>query len=301
MGCHGTAAGNVSLGEYANVETGTTMTTTDSPVPRIASRPKKTEDATDEFLEIAPGFRRVDTGRTFPKARLKATTTTGYLLLAAEIDRRPMLLPNSRRKNRLLRRLRILVQALKQDPRVVEANLFDGLIDTPGRGEVVKHDGAVRPARFDVVVLIEATSPETAESLEEDSLYVRVRRLLEASSEHTYWLQATNIRSMGPVDHSRPGVFLFNFFYATRTDLNLAAWQYTAGWFWDQTGLDNSRVLLPLDSSEPKFRLVNHARWDRLRDVLPALVFKRTFRTYVLAHFTANGVAAQPGLYRLVA
>ncbi len=275
------------------------MSITESPLPRV-SDPEATMPRGDEIEAIAPGFRRIDIGRTFPKARLEPTVETGYLLLAAEIDRRPMLLPNSRRKNALLRQLRSLVRALTIDARVVEAHLFEGIIDTPGRGEVVEQDPTVRPARFDVVVLVEAASPEAAESLERDGVYVRTRRLLERSSGHTYRLRATNVRSMGPVDHTRSGVFLFNFFYARRTDLNLAAWQYTAGWFMDQTGLDNSRVLLPADSSEPRFRLVNHARWDRLRDVLPALIFKRTFRTYVLAHFSANGVAAQPGLYRLV-
>ena len=36
-----------------------------------------------------------------------------------------------------------------------------------------------------------------------------------------------------------------------------------------------------------------------MRDVLPSLVFKRTFRTYVLANFEANRVAAMPILYRM--
>jgi hypothetical protein len=108
------------------------------------------------------------------------------------------------------------------------------------------------------------------------------------------------VRRMGPVDHHRRGVFLFNYFYAD-ADLNLAAWQYTAGWFRDQTGLVNSTVLLPDHTSEPRYRLVNHARWDRLWDVLPALLFKRSFHSYVLEHFRVNGVAAMPVLYRLVA
>lgn len=276
------------------------MAIKDPPVHPVSDTPTHPTPTADDIRAIAPGFRRIDSGRAFPKARLAPTVASGYVLLAAEIDRRPMLLPNSRRKNALLRQLRALVRELRADQRVVEAHLFDGKIDTPGRGEVVEQDPHVRPARFDVVVLVETTSAETAEAIEQDNRYTRMRRLLERSSDHTYWLRAINVKSMGPVDHTRAGVFLFNFFYARRTDLNLAAWQYTAGWFMDQTGLDNSRVLLPQDSSEPRFRLVNHARWDRLRDVLPALIFKRTFRTYVLAHFTANGVAAQPGLYRLV-
>jgi len=254
----------------------------------------------DEIGQIAPDFRRVDVGREFPKARLTETSPSGYLLVAAEIDRRPMLLPNSRRKTGVLRKLRQLAAELVSDRRVVDAHVFDGIIDTPGRGEVVKHDRSVRAARFDVVLLVETISPEAAEPVSASPTFARIEALLDQTSGHTYWLRGTNVRSMGPVDHTRSGVFLFNFFYARRTDLTLAAWQYTAGWFWDQTGLDNSTVLLPDESSEPRFRIVNHARWDGLSDVLPALIFNRTFRSYVLAHFRANGVAAQPGLYRLV-
>ena len=125
--------------------------------------------------------------------------------------------------------------------------------------------------------------------------------MIQAASRRSYRLRAHNVRRMGPVDHHRRGVFLFNYFYADRADLNLAAWQDTAGWFRDQTGLDNSTVLLPDHTSEPRYRLVNHARWDRLWDVLPALLFKRSFHSYVLEHFRVNGVAAMPVLYRLVA
>ncbi len=254
----------------------------------------------DEIDRITPDFRRIEIGRRFPKARLVPVRTSGYWVLAAEIDARPMILPNSARKNRLLRQLTRLARDLAAEQRVIDARVFDGIVDTPGRGEVVKRDPTVRPARFDVVVLVETTSLETAESLEGDPLLTRIRTVLEGHSDHTYWLRASNVRSMGQVDHSRPGVFLFNFFYAGRTDLNLAAWQYTAGWFSDQTGLNNSTVLLPQRSSEPRFRLINHARWDRLRQILPHLIFNRTFRSYVLRHFSTNGVAAQPGLYRLV-
>jgi len=66
-------------------------------------------------------------------------------------------------------------------------------------------------------------------------------------------VEAHNVRRIGPVVHGSQGVFLFNYFYADRTDLNLAAWQCTAGWFRDQTGLDNSTVLLPDATSEPRY------------------------------------------------
>ena len=40
-------------------------------------------------------------------------------------------------------------------------------------------------------------------------------------------------------------------------------------------------------------------RWPRLRDVLPSLLFKRSFRRYVLEHFEANDTAPIPILYKL--
>ena len=252
------------------------------------------------ITEIAPDFTYVDTGRRFPPARLVEPTTSGYLLVAAEVDRRrPMFLPNSRAKRSLLRRVKGLLPGLRADDRVLDAVAFDGLLAPPGRGELLKQRPGVQVARFDLAVLVETTSPEAAAELEGEDPWRELVATIRVASRRSYRLRGHNVRRMGPVDHHRDGVFLFNFFYADRTDLNLAAWQYTAGWFRDQTGLDNSTVLLPEDTSEPRYRLVNHARWDRLRDVLPSLVFKRSFRTYVLAHFRANGVAAMPVLYRL--
>jgi hypothetical protein len=249
--------------------------------------------------QIAPDFVYVDVGRRFPQAKLIEPTTSGYLLIAAEVDRRPMFLPNSRPKRRLLRRLKEQVASLRADDRVLEANAFDGLLAPPGRGELLKQRPEVPVARFDLAVLVETISPAAAGELEAEPPWGELVATIQAASRRSYHLRGHNVRRMGPVDHHRQGVFLFNYFYADRTDRNLAAWQYTAGWFRDQTGLDNSTVLVPDDTSEPRYRLVNHARWDRLRDVLPSLLFKRSFRTYVLAHFQANGVAAMPVLYRL--
>ncbi len=254
----------------------------------------------ESIQAIAPDFTYVDVGRRFPQARLVVPTTSGYLLLAAEVDRRPMFLPNSRAKRRLLRQIQRLLRGLRADQRVLEAVAFDGLLTPARRGELLEQRPEVPVARFDLAVLVETTSPTTAAELEAEPLWGELVATIEAASRRSYHLRGHNVRRMGPVDHHRQGVFLFNYFYADRTDLNLAALQYTAGWFADQTGLDNSTVLLPDDTSEPRYRLVNHARWDRLADVLPSLIFKRSFRTYVLAHFKANGVAAMPVLYRLV-
>jgi hypothetical protein len=79
-----------------------------------------------EIEEIAPDFTYVDVGRSFPKAPLVEPATSGYLLVAAEVDRRPMFLPNSRTERRLIRNTSEIVRGLRADERVLEANIFDG-------------------------------------------------------------------------------------------------------------------------------------------------------------------------------
>jgi hypothetical protein len=54
---------------------------------------------------------------------------------------------------------------------------------------------------------------------------------------------------------------------------------------------DQRPAELPGGVDQPR----GQARWDRPWNILPALVFKRSFHTYVLRHFHA----AMPVLYRL--
>jgi hypothetical protein len=49
----------------------------------------------------------------------------------------------------------------------------------------------------------------------------------------------------------------------------------------------------------PQYSIINHCRRDRMRHMLPSLMFKKTFHSYVLDNFAANNVAAMPILYRL--
>ncbi len=122
---------------------------------------------------------------------------------------------------------------------------------------------------------------------------------IRKTASYIHVITATNVKRINAVDHKRSGVFLFNYFFADDTNQNLDVWEYTAGWFEQETGLDNSILLLPVDRDKSKYNIINHCRWDKLRDILLSLLFKRTFRTYVLDNFEANKVAAIPILYRL--
>lgn len=225
-----------------------------------------------------------------PRATLVAPTGHGFVHVGAHSGtwRFPLALP-SRRRRRLRARITTAAHTLRPDPRVLRTDVFTALLRPPG--------GAARApsARYDVVLLVETTTPAAAAGLLEEAPLSALTRL-----DHVLGFAATSPRRIGPVDHERPGVFLFNYFRAPDVATNLAAWQQTAGWFQRETGLNNSTVLEPVGPAELAYTLVNHCRWDRLRDVLPSLALRRSFRGFVLRTFTAHDVVPEPLLYRMV-
>lgn len=235
---------------------------------------------------------RVD--RDAPVVSLTEPTTSAYLVAAARIDRRSVLLPNSRRKQAVLRTLRNAAEQLRRVDGVIDVSLFEATFIPPG-GHIRK---VAQETRFDVVLLVEATGPEPAGDVRASAAWQQVTRVLEREGRSVLTLDASNVKRMGPVPHDRGGVFLFNWFLSDDRDRTVAAWHYTAGWFERHTGLDNSTVLLPQSAAAP-IAIVNHARWDRYRDVVPVLAFDRSFRRFVLRTFAVNGVVPRPVLYRL--
>jgi len=71
-----------------------------------------------------------------------------------------------------------------------------------------------------------------------------------------------NVRRVGDADQTRPGLFLFNYFAGDDPALAVEVWDYLAGWYEAETGLDNSTLLEPLEGERSEYVLINHARWD---------------------------------------
>jgi hypothetical protein len=158
----------------------------------------------------------------------------------------------------------------------------------------------VHLARFDVVVLIETTSPTAARDLETTSLYRALVETQTSQATDLHVMTARNARRIGDVDKTRPGVFLFNYFVGDSPDVVLELWDYLAGWYAAETGLDNSTLLAPLEGERSDYVAINFARWDgSLLGVLLGQVSKRSSWTYVLANLEANRVGAMPVLYRV--
>lgn len=249
---------------------------------------------------MSSGLTIVHTHLQFPTVSLAEPSPSVFIHLAAEIDSRPAFLPSSRIKKKTVARCKELCAQLQARREGVGAWVFKAIFIPPGKGEFIeqrKH--VVHVARFDLAVLIECESHDIARQVQALPNYNTLLYAISDSASFVHQITATNIRRIAPVDHSRQGVFLFNYFFADHVEQNLAVWNYTAGWLQAETGLDNSTVLLPVDATESKYSMINHCRWDALGQILPSLIFKNSFRSYVLANFAANNVAAMPILYRL--
>ena len=238
----------------------------------------------------------------FPKVSLKEPSTNFYFYIGAEIDRSPipLFLTTSSKKQALLEQVKRWCQQLEKENDVISAVVFKAQIIPPGRGKFIEQrKDKVHIARFDLVILIEAKTLATMVAIQKSSPYKEINSAIKRAAEFSHSFIATNIRHIGPVDHNKQGVFLFNYFFADSLPQNLAVWEYTAGWFEEETGLDNSTVLLPIDPQQSVYTIINHCRWNKLIDILPSLLLKPTFRSYVLDNFLANNVAAMPILHNI--
>jgi hypothetical protein len=246
-------------------------------------------------------LRRLPLDEEPEKARLVQPAGSGYVFLAAEVDAHPPFLWSSRAKRHLIEDCASWCARIAREAGVLEAVTFKAIL-APPIGEprfLHRRREQFHHARFDLAVLIETESVERAEALFAGASFRALEAHVRDEAGHVYVVTASNAKRIGAVDHRRDGVFLFNYFYADSPAQNLAVWEYTAGWFQRETGLDNSTVLMPTQADLSEYTLINHCRWDRLADVLPSLVFKRSFRDFVLAHFDANDSAPMPILYHL--
>src|SRR5262249_62175232 len=105
----------------------------------------------------------------YTRAKLIEPTTLGYIYIAASVRRSPLplVLPSAERR-KLLRRLKGLARTIEQLDEVVKATVFRAIVMPPTArmSSYLKERGAaVHVADFDVMVLIQTTSPATARAV----------------------------------------------------------------------------------------------------------------------------------------
>jgi hypothetical protein len=225
------------------------------------------------------------------KPQLVAPSPAGFLYLA--VQSRPRSRPGpvlGRRpeRDRALDQVRAYANAVAERSEVVEATAFRAVLMAPGPG--------LQP---DVALLVQTGAPEQAADLKVTPELAALLESLRARGARTRVVPAANVRRIADVDHEPGGLFLLNHFYAADRERAIELWDRLAAWYEAELGLDNSMLLAPLKGEQADFAIVNHARFEGSLPAVAAKQFaKPSFHTYVRANLRANGVVAQPVLYR---
>lgn len=238
-------------------------------------------------------------GHRADPARLQTPTDDGFALVAAEIGRwaGPIPLPTRARRD-ALDQIEPLLQALNSRDEVVEATRFLAALRPPGEGGRLLQRAGIRPARYDVVVLLRTTTVSELDAVRADDAWLQLVASFEAHARHVHQIAASSPARIADVDHDPGNVFLFNYFYSTSSSTVRAVWEYTAGWFQRTTALADSVPMQPVPDASQDYTLINHCSWPNFRTFLPHLLLRPSFRRFVLANFAANAIAAQPIMYR---
>lgn len=245
----------------------------------------------------------VNSHLNYDNVSLIEPSTHFHIHIAVEIDTplTPLYLLESALKKKVIKKCKQFCNQISNHNQVVEANAFKARLIPPGHSKfIAKNKDKVRIAKFDIAMLIEVYSQEDLQTIQDNLDFLALINFLKENSNQLHQTIGRNVRRIGKVNHFTQGVFLFNYFYAEDVEQNLEVWNYTAGWFEKETALDNSTLLLPLQKNNSDYSVINHCRWDSLSDILPSLIFKKTFKTYVLDNFYENNVGAMPILYKLI-
>src|SRR5687768_6961919 len=189
--------------------------------------------------------------------------TMGYVHLAAEVRPPPRpgpVIRTPRQKAELIGGLKVLARQLEPVAGVEKVTIYTATVMAPPSGYVRQHKDQVRPARFDIVVLVETTTREAAREVPATPAYPALHDLLRGQARRLHVIAARNLKRVGDVDKTRPGTFLFNYFVGDDPEVVVALWDYLGGWYQTETGLDNSTLLAPLEDEASDYVVINHAR-----------------------------------------
>jgi len=237
----------------------------------------------------------------YGKVHLIEPAPLGYLHLAGEVQaaRRPgPVVRRSRDKHQLLGVLKWQARQLAGLDAVERVTVYDAVMFAPPGADA---GAAPAPAAwFDVVVLAELSTPDAAGAVRAAAAWQTLAGTLSEQAHRVHQVAARNVCRVGDVDKTRPGGFVFNYFAGNDPEVAVELWDYLAGWYEAETGLDNSTLLAPLEGETSDYVMINHARWDGSLPVFMARQLpKKSFRSYMLANLKAHHLAAMPVLYRL--
>jgi hypothetical protein len=242
----------------------------------------------------------------YPKASLIEPKPSGFLYLAAAVGSGPSALPvvlPSRKRSALLHELKGLARELERLDEVKQVSVFRAIVRPPTSRlskYLKERTKPMHPVNYDVFVLVETTSVATAHEVQSSAAFQSLVEAIRRATDDLVVIAERNAKRIGDVDTSRQGLFLFNHFAADDPEVMRQLWDYLAGWYEVETGLDNSVAMVPLEGERSDYAIVNWARWDTnpIHHFWSQLA-NRSFWRYVPKNLDANHAVALPVYCRL--
>jgi hypothetical protein len=218
-----------------------------------------------------------------PQAAFAEPLPYGYVYVGMTVDPpgRTPFVRRSAKRDAALEKLKSVAGQLEALDEVVRATVYRAVLIPPIEGA----------PRFDVIVLVETTSPEEIDELRSSEAFDRLGA--------DFVMAARNTRRIGDTQENMLGTFLFNHFTAEDPERALEAWEGLTGWYITKTGVDNSTLLQPI--GEAPYAFVNYVRLPRgpVQFMLDQLI-RPSFHTFVRTKLRANGMVALPLLCEAV-
>jgi hypothetical protein len=218
-----------------------------------------------------------------PQAAFVEPLPYGYVYVGITVDPpgRTPFVRRSAKRDAALEKLKSVAGQLEALDEVVRATVYRAVLIPPIEGA----------PRFDVIVLVETTSPEEIDELRSSEAFERLGA--------DFVMAARNTRRIGDTEENMLGTFLFNHFTAEDPERALEAWEGLTGWYITKTGVDNSTLLQPI--GEAPYAFVNYVRLPRgpVQFMLDKLT-RPSFHTFVRTKLRANGIVALPLLCEAV-
>ena len=200
----------------------------------------------------------------YSKVHLIDPAPLGYLHLAAEVQaaHRPgPVLRRSRDKQQLFGVLKWQARQVAGLDAVERVTVYDAVVLAPPGGDVKDRPATLPAAWFDVAVLAETSSPEAAREVRAAPAWQALAAALTQKARRVHQVAARNVRRVGDVDKTRPGLFLFNYFAGDDPALAVEVCDYPASWYEAENRPGQLPPARAARGRQSDYVLINHAGW----------------------------------------
>jgi hypothetical protein len=201
----------------------------------------------------------------------------------------------------LLRILEFLAEHLVAEDAARAVRIFDAVAFPPRQAVSLPSGRGSQAPRYDIALLIEASSPGKACALAQTRNFRQLLDPLQSQASHLSVLQGRCIRRIADVP-ADGGVHVFNYLMAGNEVDAVEVWELIAGFYQAEMSLDNSLLLAALPDRSSEYVAISHTCWQMTMAQLLARQFaQQRWVASILDELDRRGVGCLPYLYQQTA